>query len=69
MPAVIPSTLTAERGDEKVDQILIGLKYKLAKGVVFNAYAAYLDFEDASGDITKEDVEAFVIGTAIRLDF
>ncbi len=62
-------TFVAETGDEEIDQILIGLKYKLAKGVVFNAYGAYVNFEDADGGITKEDVEAFVIGTAIRLDF
>ena len=75
-PSAAPGTFTAltavtvpETGDEEIDQILIGLKYKLAKGVVFNVYGAYLDFDDADGGLTKEDVEAFVIGTAIRLDF
>lgn len=62
-------TKNPESGDEEVDQFLIGVSYKLATGVVFNAYGAYVDFEDAAGGDTVEDVEAFVIGTAIKVDF
>ena len=58
--------------DEELDQFLVGAYYKIAKGVMFNAYGAYLEFdEDVSdgGGGTGDDIEAFVIGTAIRLDF
>ena len=59
----------AERGDEEIDQYLLGVKYVLAKGVVLNGFGAYADFENAHGGISKEDVQGFVIGTAIRVDF
>ena len=58
--------------DEELDQFLVGAYYKIAKGVMFNAYGAYLEFdEDVSdgGGGTGDDIDAFVIGTAIRLDF
>jgi outer membrane protein OmpU len=33
----------AERGDEEIDQYLLGVKYVLAKGVVLNGFGAYVD--------------------------
>jgi hypothetical protein len=58
--------------DEELTQIIGGVNYKVAKGVRLNAFVAYVDFdEDVSDDGTGngDDVEAFVVGTGIRLDF
>ena len=63
------ATFVAEVGDETLEQYLVGASYTLAKGVVFNAYGAYVDFEDASGGLTQEDVEGWVLGTAIKISF
>ena len=58
--------------DEELDQFLLGVSYKIAKGVVFNAYGAYVEFdEDVSdgGGGGGDDIEAFVIGTAVKVSF
>jgi len=63
--------LSSDR-DEELTQIIGGVNYKVAKGVRLNAFVAYVDFdEDVSDDGTGngDDVESFVVGTGIRLDF
>jgi outer membrane protein OmpU len=58
--------------DEVLQQFLVGVAYKLAKGVVINGYGAYVDFdEDVSdgGGGNGDDVDGFVIGTAIKISF
>ncbi len=58
--------------DETLDQFLLGVNYKLAKGVDLSAFGAYVDFdEDTSDDGTRggDDVDGFVIGTGIRIRF
>jgi hypothetical protein len=55
-----------------MDQYLLGVSYTVAKGVVLNGYAAYLDFdEDVSdgGVGNGDDIEAYVIGTGIIVRF
>jgi outer membrane protein OmpU len=66
--AAVP-TFTAAIGDEEIDQFLLGISYQLAKGAALNGFGAYVDFDDDNGDLTREDVEAFVVGSAIRVDF
>ena len=57
--------------DEEIDMFLVGASYKLAKGVDLNAFGAYVDFEEDTGDAggSGDDVDGFVIGTGIRLRF
>ena len=58
--------------DEELDQFLVGIAYKLAKGVTLNAFGAYVEFdEDVSdgGGGSGDDVDAFVIGTGIKISF
>ena len=58
--------------DEELDQFLLGASYTIAKGVVFNAYGAYVEFDEEvsdGGGGSGDDVEAWVIGTAIKLSF
>ncbi|MEL6220225.1 MAG: porin [Pseudomonadota bacterium] len=57
--------------DEEVDLFLVGMKYKLAKGVDLSAFGAYVDFEEDIGDAggSGDDVDGFIIGTGIRLRF
>jgi hypothetical protein len=58
--------------DEELDQYLLGISYKLAKGVALNAYGAYVEFdEDVSdgGGGSGDDIDAWVIGTAVKISF
>ena len=58
--------------DEELDQYLLGISYALAKGVALNAYGAYVDFdEDVSdgGEGSGDDVDGWVLGTAIKISF
>ena len=58
--------------DEELDQYLLGISYKLAKGVALNAYGAYVEFdEDVSdgGSGNGDDIDAWVLGTAIKINF
>jgi predicted porin len=62
-----------ESGDEELDQYLVGVNYKLAKGVSLGAFGAYLDFDDASddgsGESTDGSIDGWVIGTGIKVSF
>jgi len=69
VPAVIPSTLTPESGDEKLEQFLVQITYSVGAGVSVSAYGAWADFDDADGGVTKDDIDGFVIGTGIALSF
>ena len=61
--------------DEELKQYLLGVSYKLAKGVSLNAFGAYVDFDEETGDaggpnvVGGDDVDGFVIGTGIKLSF
>ncbi|MEL6310757.1 MAG: porin [Pseudomonadota bacterium] len=62
--------------DEELTQYLIGVKYKLAKGVDVSAFGAYVDFEEDNGDAAGgvassagDDVDGFIIGTGIKISF
>jgi predicted porin len=62
-----------ETGEEELDQYLVGVNYKLAKGVSLGAFGAYLDFDDASddgsGESTDGSIDGWVIGTGIKVSF
>ncbi|MEM1298932.1 MAG: porin [Pseudomonadota bacterium] len=53
--------------DETLDSYLLAATYSLAKGVKLGAYGAYVDFDEENG--TAEDVDGFIIGTGIKLNF
>ena len=53
-------------GDEVSRQFLVGLSYDLAKGVNIGAYGVWVDFEE---DDNTNNVDGFVIGTGIKINF
>lgn len=60
--------------DETLDQYLLGVNYKLAKGVSLGAFGAYVDFDEDRGDpgsvaTNGNDVDGFVIGTGVKVRF
>ena len=57
--------------DEELDQYLLGVTYKLAKGVTLLGFGAYVDFQEDTGDAggSGDDVDGFVIGTGIKISF
>ncbi|MEL7174765.1 MAG: porin, partial [Pseudomonadota bacterium] len=62
--------------DEELAQYLVGVNYKLAKGVSLGAFGAYVDFEEDNGDAAGnvgssggDDVDGFIIGTGIKISF
>lgn len=62
--------------DEELAQYLVGVNYKLAKGVSLGAFGAYVDFEEDNGDAagnvgvaSGDDVDGFIIGTGIKISF
>jgi hypothetical protein len=60
------------KNDEEFQAILIGGSYALAQGVGLSVYGGYVEAdEDRSDDGTLggDDVEGFVIGTAVSLSF
>ena len=67
-PTATESTV-AETGDEEVDQFLVGISYSLAKGVTLSGYGAYVDFDDAGGGVSSDDVDGFIVGTGIKISF
>ena len=60
-------------GDEQLQQFMLGMNYKLAKGVDLGAYGVYVDFDedfsDGGAGTTGDDVDGFIIGTGVRLRF
>lgn len=65
----------AAGNDETLQQFLLGVNYKLAKGVSLGAFGAYVDFDEDTGDAggpnvaNGDDIDGFVIGTGIKLSF
>ncbi|MEM6932329.1 MAG: porin [Pseudomonadota bacterium] len=57
--------------DESLQQYLLGVSYALAKGVKLNAFGAYVDFQEDTGDAggAGDDVDGFIIGTGIKISF
>ncbi|MEM0988919.1 MAG: porin [Pseudomonadota bacterium] len=66
-PLALNAAGTASANDETFDQFMLAVDYKLAKGVRLGAYGGYLDFDEEFG--TANDVDAFFIGTGIRIGF
>jgi len=66
---VTPPTFVAETGNETLEQFLVQITYSVAAGVSVSAYGAWVDFEDADGGISEDDIDGFVIGTAVALSF
>lgn len=67
---VVEATV-AESGSETLEEFLVGINYKLAKGVSLGAFGAYLDFDDAdSGEGgTDGSIDGWVVGTGIKISF
>jgi predicted porin len=58
--------------DEKFQAILVGGAYALADGVDLSLYGAYVDADEDTDDAGfrgGNDVEGFMIGTAVALSF
>lgn len=57
--------------DEELQQYLLGVSYALAKGVKLNAFGAYVDFQEDTGDAGGggDDVDGFIVGTGIKISF
>jgi outer membrane protein OmpU len=70
--------------DEELKQYLLGVNYDLAKGVAINAFGAYADFDEDTGDFNVDtvagpdtgqvnpggdDVDGWVVGTGIKISF
>ena len=57
--------------DESLQAFVLGAKYALAKGVSVHGFGSYVDFEEDTGDAggRGDDVDGFIIGTAIRISF
>lgn len=58
--------------DEELQQFVGGVSYALAQGVTLGAYGAYVDFdEDVSDDGTQtgDDVDGFILGGGILIEF
>ena len=53
---------------ETLEQYLLGVSYKLAKGVTLGAFGGYVDFEE-NGEFTPEDTDGWVVGTGIKISF
>jgi predicted porin len=57
---------------KELDQFLLGASYRLAEGVALNAFGGYVEFdEDVSvgGGGSGDDIDAWVIGTAVKINF
>ena len=55
--------------DEKLEQFLVQVAYSVGQGVTLGVFGAYVDFDDADGGISEDDIDGFVIGTAVGLSF
>jgi outer membrane protein OmpU len=54
-------------GDDELEQYLVAVNYKLAKGVAISAFGSYVDYNQTRSNL--EDVDGFVIGTGVKLNF
>ena len=56
---------------EELEQLLLGVSYALAEGVSLNGFGAYVDFDEQVGDAggAGDDVDGFVLGTGIKIEF
>ena len=52
--------------DEELEQYLVGVNYAIAQGVSLLAFGAYADFEE---DFNNEEMDGWVLGTGVRIDF
>lgn len=57
--------------DEEIDMFLIGMDYKLAKGVNLNFFGGYVSFEEDQGDLgfRGDDVDGFSFGSGVKIKF
>ncbi|MDH3665853.1 MAG: porin [Paracoccaceae bacterium] len=66
------ATLNGIFVDEELEQFLLAARYKLAKGVALHAFGAYVDFDeslDDAGIAGGDDVDGFIIGTGVKINF
>ena len=58
--------------DEELQQFVAGVTYELAEGVAVGGFAAYVKFDEEvadSGAVGGDDVDGFVFGGGIALEF
>jgi hypothetical protein len=66
------ATAIALANDEEQDAFLLGMNYKLAKGVSLGAYGGYVEFDEETNDAGVaggDDVDGFFIGTGVKISF
>ncbi|MEO1492475.1 MAG: porin [Pseudomonadota bacterium] len=69
------ATAAAFANDEETDFFLLAGTYDLAKGVKLQAFGAYVDFDEDTGDAggpnaaNGDDVDGFIVGTGIKISF
>ncbi len=77
--------LLSTGADEKLQAYVLAARYTLAKGVAFNAFGAYVDFDEDVGDLNidtdldgidddrlnpgGDDTNGWVVGTGIKISF
>lgn len=70
--AIAPD-LRTDFGSDATDQVTLGFNYRLADGVDVGAFGAYTGIDDLSGSDDlggrDRDVEGFVIGSGVEIDF
>ena len=73
--AGVANGATGAGNDESLQSFMLAARYKLAKGVAIGAFGAYVDFDEDVGDTAGnsaaqgDDVDGFVIGTGIKVNF
>ena len=57
--------------DEEIDLFLVGLDYKLAKGVNVNVFGGYASFSEDQGDFGfgGDDISGFSFGSGVKIKF
>ncbi|MEM7212749.1 MAG: porin [Pseudomonadota bacterium] len=58
--------------DEELQQFVAGVTYELAEGVALGGFAAYVEFDEEvadSGAAGGDDVDGFIIGGGVALEF
>lgn len=57
--------------DDAADQVMLGLKYRLADGVDVGAFGAYVDpgASTGQGQENGSDLSGFIVGSGVEIDF
>jgi len=70
--AVNPGNPNSSANDEVYQAFLVGGSYQLAKGVGLSVYGSYVEGDEDtsdSGALGGDDIDGFIIGTAVSLSF